>query len=181
MASARAFVDDVVLGELPPVCAKTGAPADLRARVTAGVGGLSGWAFLLVFLGPLGWIVLVVLALSGSGRETVEGWVPMSEAAYEGVRARRRIIIVGLAVTALSLLALVVAGASSVSPLPALALLAAGVLAITVGAVLADRADVGVSLDGSRRWVTLDRVHPAFAAAVDEHQRRYRPPSLSHR
>lgn len=28
------------------------------------------------------------------------------------------------------------------------------------------RATVGVELDGSRRWVTLDGVHPGFVAAV---------------
>jgi len=35
---------------------------------------------------------------------------------------------------------------------------------------------VGVSLDGSRRWVTLSGVHPDFARAVELHEAEARRP-----
>ena len=66
------FVDDAVLGRFPPVCAKTGAPADGWLSVTETVGRSGGvatpWLLLLLVLGPLGWVALLVIALAGSGQ-----------------------------------------------------------------------------------------------------------------
>src|SRR4029450_2433849 len=62
MADVRVFVDDAVLGRLPDVCAKSGAPADGWLTVTETVGRSGGiatpWLLLLLILGPLGWLAL---------------------------------------------------------------------------------------------------------------------------
>ena len=47
---------------------------------------------------------------------------------------------------------------------------------MVMGSFRFERASVGVSLDASRRWVTLSNVHPAFVAACDgEHRVSSRP------
>ncbi len=174
MASVTAFVDDVVLGSLPPVCAKTGAPSDGRAPVSATVGGPSVWAFLLVFLGPVGWLVLFIMALSGGGGETLHGWIPMTEAAFERVLARRRAVKVALVVSLAGVVAFVASIRVGLSPLPSLAVVIGGLVAAAAASFAADRGHVSLRLDGSRRWVAIDGVHPAFVTAVQEHQRWHR-------
>jgi hypothetical protein len=169
-----AFVDDVVLGSLPPVCAKTGAPSDGRAPASATVGGPSVWALLLVLLGPVGWLALLVMALLGGGGETLHGWIPMTEAAFERVLARRRAVKVALAVSVAGAVALVAGARVGLSPLPSLVVVIGGLVGAAFASFAADRAHVSLRLDGSRRWVAIDGVHPAFAAAVEEQQRRER-------
>jgi hypothetical protein len=39
-----------------------------------------------------------------------------------------------------------------------------------VGEVRIERTTVGIDLDASRRWLTVTRVHPAFAAACAAHE-----------
>ena len=64
MAAVTVFVDDAIRGDLPLVCAKTGEPTDLMIRMRQPVGGgLPAAAWLLLLLGPMGIIILVVLAL----------------------------------------------------------------------------------------------------------------------
>lgn len=172
MAGVQVFVDDFVLGDLPMVCAKTGAPADGKAPASTSVGGVPGWAFLLIFLGPLGWIALALVAFTGPGSETVAGWIPMTEEAFERIIRARRMLrtAVGLAVLGL---VLVLMGGSSLGlwSIPPLVLTVGAALATVAAAVASDRSRVSITLDGSRRWVTLGRVHPAFEAAVEADQR----------
>jgi hypothetical protein len=181
--SVTVFVDDAVLGRLPPVCALTGRPSDGTLTVRTDVGRTGAVPIpvtaLLFLAGPVGWVVLVLLAWAGGGRgERLTVRLPWSEAAeheVDALRRRRTAAWVGVAVGVVVLvLLLVVRGAAAgptqaAAPVVALVLVAAAVVA-TVAAVTAerriDRRSVSVELDGSRRWVTLGNVHPAFRAAV---------------
>jgi hypothetical protein len=160
------FVDDAVRGDLPSVCVKTGQPADLviRTRRPVGTGG-TGAMWLLVFLGPPGWLALLIVAMLGQAQETLTVRLPYTQAAWDHERSvRRSWIAMVLGGAAVLLVALVAAG-----PLR-LVWFTAG-LAFVLGGFLVWSfsyfEDVGVSLDASRRWVTLSRVHPAFARAAE--------------
>ena len=164
MAAGRVFVDDAVLGELPPVCVKTGEPADLVVASTRPVGGLGGAWWLLLLLGPAGFLALVVIALVGQEQLTVQ--VPYTRAAWDADRQlrKRAWTTVGMGLGSL-LLAIVF---RSLFPLmwavAGVVLLVAG---LTMWGVASSR-QVGISLDGSRRWVTFWCVHPDFVRAVQD-------------
>jgi hypothetical protein len=172
----RVFVDEAVLGNFPPVCVKDGVRTTDRLTVTQPIGaGPLSWAWLLVFLGPVGWILLLVLAaVARGGGEVLTVELPWSETVYRrAVHARRYRRTGALATVVLATVALVVHS----HPAPAsgllvfcLVALATAALAVTVVAtVRLARERVTVDLDASRRWVTIGRVHPAFAQAVQPH------------
>jgi len=173
MARATVFVDDAVLGRLPALCAKGGVPTADRLRLVEEVGQAArlGVLWLLLLAGPLGWLLLAVLAGRSRG-ERLEVEVPFSAEAYGRLRAARRARRVALAAGGLAVVGLVWLAAAA-GPGPAgvvvalLALAGAAVAALAAGWRL-DAASVGVELDASRRWVTLTGVHPAFAAACQE-------------
>lgn len=169
MATVSVFVDEAVRGRLPMVCAKTGQPADLLVRTDQPVGGLPGMAWLLVFLGPPGWGLLLLLALLGSGRESLTVRIPRTHASFEWEHQMRRYTwVAGLMGVALLLMASVFA--SRQPPLLSLALGAAFLLgALALHGIVYFNA-ITVSLDGSRRWVTLSGVHPDFARAVERQE-----------
>ncbi|HJV08304.1 MAG TPA: hypothetical protein VJ653_01425, partial [Acidimicrobiales bacterium] len=77
------FVDDAIRGDLPQVCVKTGEPADLVIRMQQPVGGMPALAWLLVLLGPPGWVALFVIGLLTTGREYITVRVPQTEAVYD--------------------------------------------------------------------------------------------------
>ncbi len=170
MAAVSVFVDDAVRGRLPLVCAKSGEPADLVVRVRHTVGnGLRGWAWLLVLFGPPGWLALLVVLLLAPADEHLTVRVPHSRAAYDRERLleRLRLAAFGLGLAA----ALAALAGRGMFPLLWLALVAAFfVAAVALHAMISFQA-VRVSLDASRRWVTLSGVHPAFVRAVEERQR----------
>jgi hypothetical protein len=134
---------------------------------------------LLFLAGPVGWVVLLMLAWADGGSgERLTVRLPWSEAAeheVEALRRRRTAAWVGVAVGVVVLVFLVVAPGAAVgppgaaAPVVAVVLVAAAAVAM-VAAVTAerriDRRSVSVDLDGSRRWVALGNVHPAFRAAV---------------
>ncbi len=169
MATVSVFVDEAVRGRLPMVCAKTGQPADLLVRTTQSVGGLPGAAWLLVFLGPLGWGILLLLALFGSGQESLTVRIPRTHASFEREHQMRRYVWVA-ALMGLASLVMAFVLASRQPPQLSLALGAAFLLGALVLHVMVAIKAVGVSLDGSRRWVTLSGVHPDFARAVERHE-----------
>jgi len=165
MATVSVFVDEAVRGRLPMVCAKTGQPADLLVRTTQPVGGLPGAAWLLVFLGPPGWGVLLLLALFGSGQESLTVRIPRTHASFEWEHQMRRFMWASF-VMGLASLALEVVFAGQPTPVGLVLGLAFLVVAFVLRTTVALKG-VGVALDGSRRWVTLSGVHPDFARAVE--------------
>jgi hypothetical protein len=186
MADVTVFVDDAVRGTLPGVCAKDGVATVNHLVIRDQVGDRAGLgvAWLLLLAGPLGWLGLVVISYARGGRSdvlTVE--VPMSEPAYQRIRAarrlRRRAVVVGVLAGFLAVFAISSATGTGDQRQWAAAL---GVIAGTaltgavVATVLADHRErsstVQVDLDASRRWVTLSRVHPAFVAACQVQEQR---------
>jgi len=164
MAAVEVFVDDAVRGHLPAVCAKTGERADGRWRVERFVGGGLGAAWLLLFLGPLGWIVLLLVSLT-SKHEVLTVRLPYSTFAADHERRlvlTRRVAIFSAIGFALLLGLQVV---PLLAPLWAIATVA-GCAATVVAQVRLALWRVRVRLDASRRWVTLDNVHPLFAEAL---------------
>jgi MFS family permease len=160
------FVDDAIRGDLPLVCAKTGAPADLKVRVRQPVGGgIPVWAWFLLFLGPLGIVALILAAILAPGAEYLTVRIPETEASFEQERQleRWRLVALGAGVVFPTLFL------STVGMFPMLWLVvgvaffaAAGVLTLMLW-----RQSVGVSIDVTRRWVTFTNVHPNFVDAVN--------------
>jgi hypothetical protein len=173
MAEVTVFVDDVVLGRLPSLCVKEGIPTADQLTVRDASGGPGfGAAWLLVLLGPIGWIVLFYLSLAGRGGVT--GRLPFSQFAYRRLVVAQRMqtvwIVATIVVGLLALLGLAIDTSASLA-----AALALG--AATVGAAVklafqtreVHRAEVHLVLDASRRWVTIRGVHTDFAAALADH------------
>lgn len=186
MATALVFVDDAVRGTLPRVCIKDGVPTTDQLVVREELGDRAGLGvlWLLLLAGPLGWLGLLVVSFSRSGRgEVLSVKVPMSEPAYQRLRAARRLsrgaTVAGITAGALLVYAALVRGRMADDlAWRALALLAAAALvaAIATG-FTADRrvrrTRVGLDLDASRRWVTLYGVHPAFASACEQQEQQH--------
>ena len=178
MAEAVVFVDDAVRGRLPSLCTKDGTPTTDWLRVHEGVGGNGGpgIAWLLLLAGPLGWLVLLAISVLRDRREVLHVELPYSEAAYQRMVAARRSLRIFGAVALASTGALAFGVVLRTAPvLPGRPLFLLLVVVACVGLVMTinasrrlDAASVGVSLDASRRWVTLSGVHPAFAAAAKE-------------
>ncbi len=176
MATATVFVDDAVLGRLPPVCAKTGVETADHLVVTVPVGGSDGFglAWLLVLAGPIGWLGLLIYGVARRV-ETLTVRLPYSDEAYiELSNARRTGRNTGLAS-----IALFVAAFLFLIPRTHLAWVAAGafgaaflwmMITYIAETFRIRRASVGVALDGSRRWVTLSRVSDEFAGSAKRSQ-----------
>jgi hypothetical protein len=160
------FVDDAVRGPLPRVCARTGVPSDGKLRIEQTTGGL-GFGWLLLFLGPIGWIGLVLWAAFSSRSGVLTVRLPYSDAAVDHEWRLRRIRFRG---AASALLGFGLALAIQSEPATAvLSVVAAGSLLVSLVAHLRlMTVRVGVRLDASRRWVTLIRVHPDFVRAVEQ-------------
>ena len=163
------FVDDAILGNLPLVCAKTGEPADFMVgmRRTVG-GGIPGWVWFLFFLGPLGFVGLLVAALLAPGTEYLTVRVPESQASFQRERQleRWRLAALGAGVVIPVYLALW----HAMFPLLWLVLTVAAFLAAGALTWVLWRQSIRVSIDVTRRWVTFANVHPAFAEAVQLQQ-----------
>jgi len=176
MARVEVFVDDAVRGTLPSVCVKTGERADGKYVIEQSWGGVgAGW--LLVFLGPIGWIVLAVwTATARRDRLTVR--LPYSTAAFDRERRliRERTLALIVAV-ALGLAAIV-----QVLSVPRVVWGVGFLVALVVAASIQVRlgwSQIGIRLDASRRWVTLSNVHPDFARSVNGRHDGARSASLA--
>src|SRR3954452_16807702 len=170
MAEVTVFVDDAVRGTLPNVCAKDGVTATGRFRVTKEVGRSNrlGILWLLALVGSLGWLVLVYLLARDSG-EWLDVQLPYSDEAYERFVAARRLRRSALVVAVAAGLPLLFVAAwahlGAAGGLIALVVIVASLIVAVVADLRMERALVRVSLDASRRWVSLSGAHPAFADA----------------
>jgi hypothetical protein len=182
MSTVTVFVDDAVQGHLPMIGVTDGAPAEGLHRIDLTIGSPSGWLWLLIFLGPIGWIVLLALAAFGSGRRfTVR--LPSTRAALRHQQMQLRAAVAAGLVLAASVIAWIVAMAgpsprSNVRETLVVLLGATAVAALIATLVFAVRyswARPGIDLDASGRWVTLSGVHPAFASACADAARRNAP------
>jgi hypothetical protein len=180
MASVTVFVDDAVRAELPRICTKDGVPTGDALSLSQEVGNRAGLgiAWLLIFAGPLGWFALLLISLSRSGRvESLRVEIPMSDTAYRRRRQaqtqRDRAAVLLIASVIGGMLLLISPDSSLMGRAWALLVItvfALSLIAMAVGAVRFGREDVGISLDASRRWVTLSNVHPHFAQACEAQQ-----------
>ncbi len=178
MADVTVFVDRAVQGDLPRVCVIDGVDTadSLAVRREVGDGASLGVAWLLLLAGPLGWIGLLLIASSRSGRaEVLTVRLPYSAAAYARLQEARRQRRIGWGLAAAGVVAgLVVAVAglwTAYATLVIGAALATGAWGLVEGARGAwriARLSVDVELDASRRWVSLRSVHPRFAAAINQ-------------
>jgi hypothetical protein len=175
MAAVTVFVDDAVLGRLPYLCVKTGAPAEglLTLHTPVGAETRLGVMWLLVLAGPPGWLALVVLSWwSGGGGETLTVQVPWTEAAQHdhdrARRQRRNLWLSALAAVTATVVLLGLDTGLGGQTAALLLLVAAGfAVAALVAGFQVERTMVHVTLDASRRWVTLGGVHNDFAHAVE--------------
>jgi hypothetical protein len=172
VAAVTVFVDDAVLGHLPPVCVEDGVGTNDTLTFSQDVSGSTGMgvAWLLVLAGPLGWIGLFVIAALQRG-ELLTVTVPFSEEAYRrrtGARRTRRwaaAAVVGAGI--LALLSLSLRSTDGRLLAVGLGVIAGGALVrAVVASVHLNRLTVRLRLDASRRWVTLFGVHPDFVEAV---------------
>jgi hypothetical protein len=186
MATVAVFVDDAVRGQLPGVCAKTGEPSDGWLTLDTPIGRMAriGTPWLALLLVPfIGWLALLVLGLLRPDRSeilTIEvPWTESAQQRIDDLRRRRRALWCTV-VVALAWTVAVVWTASQVDvavvPGAALAIVSAGAaVAAYVGVLVVEaqlgKASISVSLDASRRWVTLGNVAPRFRDAVVEQQR----------
>jgi hypothetical protein len=145
----------------------------LTMRQTVGDGARLGIAWLLVLAGPIGWLGLAVIALSRSGQgEVLTVRLPHSEAAYGRWRGAKRQRGLGMGAVVVGFALVVLAQLFGTVDLPlavvAVAVLVWGLGVVIYGSIRMGRQSIGVELDASRRWVTLRRVHPRFAALADQ-------------
>lgn len=174
MANVTVFVDDGVLGNLPKVCVIAGTPTADKLTLRQQVGGSAGLgvAWLLILAGPLGWLGIAAIALFRRGAEYLTVTLPYSEDVQlrrvQAERAQLRAMIVVVVALMLTFVAFV--QESSGYDLLALGLAAVGVGAL-VNMVMCTRRvhhlSVRLTLDASRRWLTLWGVNPEFALAVE--------------
>lgn len=182
VASATVFVDDAVWGNLPNICVKDGVWTSDRLTLRHRLSNeFPGVAWILLLLGPLGWIGLLIYAASRSG-EQLDVRLPFSETAYQRFRwTRWRRNAAGLVFVVTGVLALVVRARPGVFDQGTAILLGAVALGALVMAVVEavrhSSAGVRIDLDASRRWVTLGRVHPDFATAAQPDLPGFAPPN----
>lgn len=174
MATTTVFVDDAVQGHLPLVCARTGEPADGLHRIHQTIGGGSAWALLLVFLGPLGWLVLLAtLAFGGRSRQLLVRLPYSRHGLQQEQREFRAAVVSGVAmvVSAIAFVATLAGPTprSQVRETVMYLVVASLVCAVAATFALGIRYSLhrpGIELDASGRWVTLRAVDPNFVRAV---------------
>lgn len=168
----QVFVDDFVLGRLPPVCVVTGQATNDQVKMRSNVHPLNPVWLLLILLGPIGWLIL--LAVAWSNGDYLTGWLPYSRAEMSVRDARRRLLLIGTAVAVVGFLLL--AGFLHVPVMFGGALVA--LFAGLIGFTALESREPRVSLDASGRWVTIRRVHPSFVASVSARSGDRERPSL---
>lgn len=166
----RVFVDDFVLGRLPGVCVFTGEPADGRLVHRSRLGNPNPLLLLLIFLGPIGWIILAFLALR-AGRDLV-GELPITKAKWDQLRRVRRTMW-GMLLAGFACAAATIPAAASRPQQAVLVIAAIGLVVAAAGTkIWLGFQEPTVRLDASGRWVTLQSVSSEFADAVARRRRQ---------
>ncbi len=164
MAAVSVFVDDAIRGTLPLVCAKTGDTADIVVRMRQPVGGMPKVLWLAALFPPVGFVGVFLLALLWPGEQlTVR--IPQTDASFERERHMQRLRLAALGAGVVVPLA----GVMSVGMFLGLWLALGVAFFVVAGAlsIMLWRETIGVSIDVTRRWVTLTNVHPDFVEAVE--------------
>jgi hypothetical protein len=158
--TTQVFIDDYVTDRLPGICVVTGVETDDRVKFQTNVSRLSPFSILLLFLGPVGWLIFLFVAFSPGNY--IQGWLPFDIEVAKRQRARRwQRFGVGVGVAGVMM---VLAWLSNSGVFVGLAVGAVVVTMVLIAIEL--REEPEIRLDASRRWVTLRRVHPRFADAV---------------
>jgi hypothetical protein len=151
---------------LPFVCAVTGEPAAWYVKLDARK-DLHPAGLLLVLLGPLGWLVLLALALRTDGTY-VE--VPISHQVHESNKERRRRWRWLLAVMVVTVVTFAFLAGEYLFPVAWLVFVPAIAMGFWVGAA-PGHSRLRLHVDGVG-LVTIRRVHPDFVAAVQQWRSR---------
>ena len=145
---------------LPFVCALTGEPAAWYRRVHADRPPHPA-VYLLLLLGPLGWLILL-FAVTRSDGTAVE--IPISQYVYDQIAERRRRF---RWLTAAMIAEVVVLIATAGSPLwPALWIIFVPVIAMGFWVGMVKDHRIRLTLDGVG-LVTIHTFHPNFVAAIE--------------
>ena len=91
MATVKLYDDEVGEGQLPRICMRCGAPADLQKRKT--FSWCPGWVHVLIFVGLLPWVIVMLVLTK---RKTV--YVPLCHMHKNHWFVRTTITLSGLAV-----------------------------------------------------------------------------------
>lgn len=186
MATVTVFVDDAVLGRLPSVCVKNGTWTSDQLTFTHDVGGGTGLGlgWLLLLAGPLGWIGLFIMGATRQNNELLTVTLPFSESAHirlrQAQRARSQASWVALGAFAAAFVSLLFRTTDSRLLALALGVVVVGALVkLVMGTITVNKAFIRLSLDASRRWVTLSGVHPDFEATIQRDHRQFSSTSSS--
>jgi hypothetical protein len=127
-------------------------------------GGIPGWVWFLFFFGPLGVFGLLVAALFSPRAEYLTVRIPETEVSFARERQLERMRLAALGAG----VAVPFLGVFGVGMFPQLWLVLCVASFVAAGALTWAlwRQSTSVSIDVTRRWVTLANVHPAFAEAV---------------
>jgi hypothetical protein len=163
VARVRVSLEAFHNGALPPVCAKTGQPADCLLPVRAAYA--PRWTWLLLLFGGF-WAFLI-----GRGFTTEEtmGLVPFSQATLARWRVRRRDRLAAAVLGGVLLLALLYRVAWPLAFFGGCLLIA--VLFGFAWVSLLGGAELGAHLDPEAQTVLLWGVHERFKQAVEDGQR----------
>jgi hypothetical protein len=181
MTEVAVFAEDAVAGCLPPVCVRRGISTTelLAVRAAPHVDSPRlGLAWLLLFLGPVGWAALIVIALARRPRGGLVVQVPCCGPARHRLARTRRlerasvVTVVGLMVVEIALLLADPSWVDVATTLLVVAI-AVAVAATLVSALQLVPMEVRARLDPSRRWVVLANVAPEFAFAAWEQSRSH--------
>lgn len=159
--------EDYWYGDLPPICVKTGEPA--QQTIATSSEHIPPWTFLLLFAGILPFFIALLFA-----RETVSGRVPVTLAAVEHYHAARRLVWTGWGIVLLGVAVAVAAQRSGV-----LWVSLAGLVVLVVAEVRRNRRWIATTPLKGTPSVEIRRVHPTFAAAVAD-ARTTQPGSTRH-
>jgi len=172
--TTRVPVDDFVVGDLPMICVDTGAPADGMVDFETDDSRFQWWMIILVFFGPVGWILIALIYGLSRGPGRVGGVLPMTRGALERhnqmAKISGRAWLVPIAGVVSGALISMVSTSHWTDVLGAVLTvigLLGGFAALVVMAFLTNKTRVSAELDATRRWIELRNVHPDFAAAVN--------------